>query len=211
MNLPGIVPDRAVPPECFARLERPALIVQDASLAVDPGRFLRSKTMSLTMYAASIPVFQRMLLNLDAILRKGQAHAEAQGFDPLILASARLYPNMLPLTAQVFIAADMCKGAAARLTGQEAPAFPDSETTLVELSGRVGKTLAYLETFRPAQFEGSEARQIVLNLRTRTLEFVGQAYLTDFVLPNLYFHATTCYGILRHNGVVLGKSDFLGG
>jgi uncharacterized protein len=167
--------------------------------------------MALTMYAASIPVFQRMLRNLDAILAKGQAHAQTQGIDPIVLTSARLYPDMLPLTAQVFIAADMCKGAAARLTGREIPAYPDVETNFTELSARVQKTLGFLAEFRPEDFEGSEAREIVLNLRTRTLEFTGQDYLLHFVLPNMYFHLSTCYDILRHNGVVLGKADFLGG
>lgn len=166
--------------------------------------------MSFTMHTASIPVFKRMLGNLVELLAKAQAHATEKGFDPLILASARLYPDMLPLSSQVFIAADMCKGAAARLTGTDAPAFADTETTLVELSARVAKTLAYLDTFDASQFEGSESRDIVLKLRTRTLEFKGQDYLLNFVLPNMYFHIATCYGILRHNGVPLGKADFLG-
>lgn len=166
--------------------------------------------MALTMYAASIPVFQRMLRNLDAILAKGQAHAESHGIDPLVLTSARLYPDMLPLTAQVFIAADMCKGAAARLAGRELPAWPDVETGFIELSTRVQKTLTYLADFRPEDIDGSEAREIVLKLRTRTLEFSGQDYLQHFVLPNMYFHVATCYDILRHNGVVLGKADFIG-
>lgn len=167
--------------------------------------------MAFNIHAASIPVFQRMLRNLDAILLKAEAHAETQGFDPVVLTTARLYPDMLPLTAQVFIAADTCKGAAARLAGREIPAYPDVETTLGELSGRLRRTLDFLADFRPEEFDGSEARQIVLKLRTRTLEFTGQDYLLHFVLPNLHFHAATAYGILRHNGVPLGKADFLGG
>ena len=166
--------------------------------------------MSFSMYEASVPVFKRMLGNLDAILLKGQAHAEAHGIDPLVLTSARLYPDMLPLTAQVYIAADIVKGGAARLAGTEAPAFADVEKSLLELSERVQKTITYLDTFVPAQFDGSETRDIVLKLRTRTLEFVGQDYLLNFVLPNMHFHIATCYGLLRHNGVPLGKADFLG-
>jgi hypothetical protein len=166
--------------------------------------------MTITMYSASIPVFQRTLRNLDGLLQKAHAHIETHGIQPTVLTSARLYPDMLPLNAQVFIAADMCKGAAARLGGREIPAYPDVETTFVELSERVQKTLAFLDEFRPEQFEGSEEREIVLKLRTRTLEFSGHDYLFNFAVPNLYFHAATCYGILRHNGVVLGKADFLG-
>ena len=166
--------------------------------------------MSFDIYTASLPVFQHALRNLEGILRKAQAHAEAHNIDPLVLTSSRLYPDMLPLTAQVFIASDMCKGAAARLAGQEAPAFADVEKTLLELAERVTKTQTYLADFKPEHFAGSETREIVLKLRTRTLEFSGQDYLTRFVLPNLYFHSATCYGILRHNGVPLGKTDFLG-
>ena len=166
--------------------------------------------MVLTMYSASVPVFRRVLGNLEGILGKAQAHADTHGIDQLILTNARLYPDMLPLTAQVFIAADMCKGAAARLSGVEAPAFPDVETRFPELLARVARTLEYLEGFNPDQFAGSETRHIVLKLRTRTLEFNGQDYLLNFVLPNLYFHVATCYGILRHSGVALGKADFLG-
>lgn len=167
--------------------------------------------MALNMYTASIPLFQRALRNLDAILAKGQAHAQAAGYDPLVLTRARLFPDMLPLTAQVFIAGDTCKGAAARLAGREIPAYADVETSFEELSARVRKTLEFLGEIRPEELEGSETRPIVLKLRTRTLEFNGQDYLHQFVLPNLYFHVTTAYDILRHNGVTLGKADFLGG
>ena len=166
--------------------------------------------MAFNMFAASIPVFRRALHNLDGILVKADAHAQESGIDPLTLTSARLYPDMLPLTSQVFIAADMAKGGAARLAGREAPAYPDVETTFVALSERVRRTIDYLEGFHEDEFVDSETRPIVLKLRTRTLEFQGQEYLQNFVVPNLYFHIATCYGILRHNGVALGKADFLG-
>ncbi len=166
--------------------------------------------MSLSMYTASVPVFQRMLGNLEAILAKAQTHAEAHGIDPLVLTSARLFPDMLPLTSQVYIAADMCKGAAARLSGTEAPAFADTEKTLVELTDRVARTRAYLAGFTAEQIDGSEKRPIELKTRVRTFHFVGDEYLLHFVLPNLHFHIATCYGLLRHNGVPLGKGDFLG-
>jgi hypothetical protein len=166
--------------------------------------------MALNMFTASIPVFQRALHNLDGILLKAETHAQESGIDPLVLTSARLYPDMLPLTSQVFIAADMAKGGAARLAGRDAPAYPDVETTFVALSARVRKTIEFLDGFQEDEFVGSDTRHIVLKLRTRTLEFQGQEYLQNFVIPNLYFHIATCYGILRHNGVRLGKADFLG-
>lgn len=211
MNLPGFgLPDNGC--QRVLASDVPRVWQSEALPAADPKFFLRRKSrMALTMYAASIPVFQRVLGNLEVILGKGQAHAESHGIDPLVLTSARLYPDMLPLTAQVFIAADMCKGAAARLSGQEAPAWADEERSFPELIERVARTRAYIATVSPESFEGSETRDIVLKLRTRTLEFKGQDYLTGFVLPNLYFHVATCYGILRHNGVALGKADFLGG
>lgn len=167
--------------------------------------------MSLDIAGASLPVFRRTLTALHGVLLKAQAHCEAHGIDPLVLTASRLYPDMLPLTSQVWIACDMAKGAAARLAGFEPPAFPDTEKSLVELADRVQRTLAYLDTVKPEALAGSETREIVLRLRTRTLEFSGQDYLLHFVLPNLFFHATTTYAILRHNGVVLGKVDFLGG
>jgi len=166
--------------------------------------------MTLSMYSASIPAFKRLLNNLDGILAKAESHATEKKLGPTVLTSFRLFPDMLPLTSQVFIATDVCKGAAARLTGQEAPAFADTETTLPELRARIAKTLAYLEDFKPEQFEGAETRHIVLKFGPNSFEFTGHDYLNHFVLPNIYFHATTCYAILRHNGVVLGKADYLG-
>jgi len=166
--------------------------------------------MSISMYSASIPSFKRLLKNLDAILVKAESYAEEKKLGPTVLTSFRLFPDMLPLTSQIFIATDICKGAAARLTGQEAPVFADTETTFPELRARITKTLEYLEGFKPEQFEGAETRHIVLKFGPNSFEFTGHDYLVNFVLPNIYFHATTCYAMLRHNGVVLGKADFLG-
>jgi uncharacterized protein len=167
-------------------------------------------TTTISMYQASVPVFIRMLGNLRAILAKGAAHAEARKFDPAVLINGRLAPDMFALARQVQIAADMAKGAAARLAGVEPPKYEDNETTFPELHARIDKTIAFLETLKPAQIDGSEARSITLTMRSGTRSFVGLPYLVDFVLPNLYFHATTAYNILRHNGVELGKGDFLG-
>lgn len=167
--------------------------------------------MSLTMYSAFIPVAIRTLQNLSAILAKGAAHCEARKIDPSAFLSARLYPDMFPLSRQVQIASDTVKGAAARLAGIEIPRFEDNETTFAELQARLDKTVAFLKIIQPAQIDGKEDADIVLSFPTRTFEFKGQAYLTGWVLPNLYFHTTTAYGLLRHGGVELGKADYLGG
>ncbi|MFL5349638.1 MAG: DUF1993 family protein [Hyalangium sp.] len=167
--------------------------------------------MSLSMYQASIPVFVRMLNNLSAILGKAAAHAEAKKIDPSVFIRDRLAPDMLPLSFQVQTASDMAKGCAARLAGIQPPSFPDTEATFPELKERVAKTLAFLQTVSAAQIDGSEDRNITLRPGGgREYRFVGQSYLLTFVLPNFYFHITTAYNILRHNGVELGKQDFLG-
>lgn len=166
--------------------------------------------MTLSMYEASIPVFQRALINLSAILTKAAAHAEAKKFDPVVLVNARLAPDMLPLSRQIQIAVDHARGAAARLAGVERPPVADTETTLDELQARIASTLAYIGTFAPAQIDGSEAREITLPLRTGEVKLKGQPYLLHFALPNFWFHVTTAYAILRHNGVDIGKLDFLG-
>ena len=166
--------------------------------------------MPISMYQASIPVFTHMLGNLIAILEKGAAHAEAKNFDPTVLVNSRLAPDMFALARQVQIATDMVKGGAARLAGLEPPKYDDNETTMADLIARVQKVIDYLSTFTAEQIDGSEQRAIVLALRTRTLNFDGQTYLQHFVIPNLYFHITTTYNILRHNGVELGKQDFIG-
>ena len=167
--------------------------------------------MSLTMYSAFIPVAIRTLRNLSAILANGAAHCEARKIDPNAFLSARLYPDMFPLTRQVQVASDTVKGAAARLAGIEIPRYDDNETTFAELQARLDKTVAFLQTIQPAQIEGKEDADIVLSFPTRTFEFKGQAYLTGWVLPNLYFHTTAAYALLRHGGVELGKADYLGG
>ncbi|MDR3482993.1 MAG: DUF1993 domain-containing protein [Burkholderiaceae bacterium] len=166
--------------------------------------------MSLSMYQISIPVFARALNNLAAILNKAVAHAEAKKIDPSVLINYRLAPDMFPLSRQVQIASDAAKGCAARLAGVEVPSFADTETTFPELQERIAKTLAFLNTVNAAQIDGSESRTVTIQLRGKDVQFLGLAYLTSFVLPNLYFHVTTAYAILRHNGVELGKADYLG-
>ncbi len=166
--------------------------------------------MSLSMYAASVPVFVRTLGSLSEILKKGEADAKARGYDAANLVNARLAPDMLPLAKQVQIASDSAKGCVARLAGIEAPVMADTETTFPELIERVAKTLAFLGTVQAAQIDGSEGREIVLKMRGNEVKFQGQTFLLHFALPNFFFHVTTTYAILRHNGVTLGKSDFLG-
>ncbi len=167
--------------------------------------------MRLSMYQASVPVFVRMLTVLSAILDKGAADAENRGIEPSVLIGGRLAPDMLPLSSQVQIAADMAMRGAARLAGVEFPSTPDTEATFPELKERLNKTLRFLETLTAEQIDGSEAKPITLQMRDGELAFSGQDYLLNFVLPNLYFHVTAAYLILRHNGVELGKRDFLGG
>lgn len=166
--------------------------------------------MTLTMYEASVPVFVRMLGQLSQMLDKAEAYATAKKIDPLTLTGARLYPDMFPLTRQVQIACDFSKGACARLAGREVPNWPDTEKTIPELKARIQKTLDFVAGFKPADIDGSENRDIKLKVGGQDMSFKGQHYLTYFVLPNLYFHAATAYGILRHNGLEIGKSDFMG-
>ncbi|VXC24061.1 conserved hypothetical protein [Pseudomonas sp. 8AS] len=166
--------------------------------------------MSLSMYQASIPVFVRMFGNLAAILDKAAVYADARKIDPAVLLNARLAPDMHPLTRQVQIASDAAKGCAARLAGVEIPSFADSESSFAELQARIQKTLDFLQGFSPAQIDGSEGREVVIKFPGAELKFSGQDYLLHFVLPNFYFHLTTAYAILRHNGLEIGKMDFLG-
>ncbi len=166
--------------------------------------------MSLSMYQASVPVFIRTLGNLSAILDKGAAFAEAKKIDPSVLVNARLAPDMFPLSRQIQIATDGVKGAVARLSGVEVPSFADTETTFDELKARIAKTIAFVQSVNAAQIDGTEDRAITLKVGGKEKNFKGQAYLLNFVLPNLYFHSATAYGILRHNGVEIGKQDFLG-
>jgi hypothetical protein len=166
--------------------------------------------MTISMFQASVPVIIRSLTNLRTLLEKAVAHAEANKIDPVVLLNARLFPDMFPLVRQVQIATDMAKGGASRLAGAEVPKYEDNEASFAELIARINKIIALLETFKPAQIDGSEDRDITVPMRDRSLNFKGLPYLLDYVLPNIYFHVTTTYAILRHNGVVLGKGDFLG-
>lgn len=168
--------------------------------------------MPLSMYTASVPVFQHMLRNLSHILDKGEANAQARKFDPSVLANARLAPDMLPFTRQILIACDAAKLGVARISGVEAPKFEDNEATFPELKERIRKTLDYLESVPAAKMDGSEDKEITFPVgRDKTRTMTAQAYLTTWALPNFFFHVTTAYAILRHNGVDLGKPDYLVG
>ena len=167
--------------------------------------------MAFTLHTAALTPMRHMLGTLAHVLQKGATHCEARKIDPAVMLAARLYPDMLPLVTQVQIASDASKGAAARLAGVEIPKFEDNEQTFADCQERVRKTLAFLETLKPEQFAGAESREITLALRERTLKFSGQDYLLTWALPNFFFHVTTAYAILRHNGVEIGKSDYLGG
>ncbi len=166
--------------------------------------------MSLSMYQASIPTFIHALTNLSSILTKAAQYAETKKIEPSVLINARLYPDMFPLSRQVQIASDGVKGCAARLAGVEIPSFADTETTFPELQERIAKTLAFLETIKADKIDGTEEKDVTLKIGGNEMSFKGQHYLLQFVIPNLYFHITTTYAILRHNGLDVGKKDFLG-
>jgi hypothetical protein len=166
--------------------------------------------MAVSMYQVAVPTFIRMLSNLEAILDKAASHAQAKKIDESVLASARLYPDMLPLSKQVQIASDFARGTCARLAGSEPPSFEDNETTLAALKTRTSRTLEYVRTFKPEQIDGSETREVVRPIRGEPKKFTGQNYLIQYALPNFYFHVTTAYNILRHNGIEIGKADFIG-
>lgn len=165
----------------------------------------------ISMYDASIPVLKRFLTNLSAILTKAEDYANTRKIEPSALLSARLFPDMFPLTRQIQIASDQAKGGTARLAGTDIPKYEDNELTFTELQQRIAKTIAFLDSIKPEQLAGSESRDITINVRNTTMEFKGQDYLLNWVLPNVYFHVTTAYNILRHNGLEIGKRDFLGG
>jgi hypothetical protein len=169
------------------------------------------ETMSLSMYSASVPVFQKMLRALGAVLEKAEAHAQQHKIEANALLQARLYPDMFPLVGQVLIATDFAKGASARLAGQEVPRYEDNEQSFAELQQRITKTLGFIETLDRAAFDTAAERAITHGAGERARHFErGEDYLTAFVLPNFFFHVTTAYAILRHNGVPIGKRDFLG-
>jgi hypothetical protein len=167
--------------------------------------------MAISMYSSSAPVFLRLLSNLQNWLDKAQAHAEVRKFDPNNFVGMRLAPDMLPLNRQIQIASDAAKGCMARLAGVEMPKWDDTETTLDELRARVQKTIDYVKTFSAAQIDGSEGREITIPRRTsEPLVLDGETFLKHYALPNFYFHTTTTYALLRHGGVEIGKSDYLG-
>jgi hypothetical protein len=162
------------------------------------------------MYQSSAAVLTHHLKNLSAILKTAAKDAKTRGIDPDVLLIGRLAPDMMPLVRQVQIATDHAKGCCARLAGVESPVFEDNETSFAELQARIKKTLAFIRTIKRAQFEGSESKDIVLTIPIGKLSFNGADYLNGWVLPNFYFHYSAAYNILRHNGVQLGKMDFLG-
>jgi hypothetical protein len=169
-----------------------------------------SEAMTISIYTASTPVFVRMLGNLDHILGKALAHAEARKFEPSVFMTARLAPDMFALPRQVQITTDNAKGCIARLAGVEIPKFDDNEASVEELRERVRRTIDFLKSVPAEKFEGADTRQIELKVRGEPLHFSGEDYLRFFALPNFYFHLTTAYALLRHNGVDIGKTDFLG-
>ena len=166
--------------------------------------------MQITMYRATVPVFARALRNLIAILKKGEASAAARKIDDAVLLNYRLAPDMFPLSRQVQIATDMAKGCVSRLAGVEIPAYEDKEATFGELVARLEKCIAYLESFTPAQIDGTEDKTIVLKRPTGDVSYPGLQYALEYVTPNVYFHCTSTYAILRHCGVDVGKKDFIG-
>ena len=167
--------------------------------------------MSLSMYQASAPVFVRALNNLAHVLKKGQAHASGLNVSDETLLQTRLIPDMLPLVKQVQIACDMATRGVARLAGAEPQSFEDNEASFDDVYSRIQRAIDYINTFKPEQIDGSESRAIHLKMRNGEMNFEGQAYLLSFVLPNLFFHCTTAYNILREAGTQIGKPDFIGG
>ena len=165
---------------------------------------------TISMYQASAPRFVNMLNNLSAVLDKAQVHADAKKIDPMVFTAARLHPDMLPLMSQVRIACDNAKGAVARLAGVDIPKHEDTEQTFAELKARIAKTVAFAQSIPPERIDGSEDREIVLKLGGNEVKFNGMQYLLGFALPNFYFHVVTAYDILRHNGVEIGKRDYIG-
>jgi uncharacterized protein len=166
--------------------------------------------MTISIHQASAARFVHMLDNLSAMLEKAAAHCEAKKIDPAALTTFRLYPDMFPLSRQVQIACDTAKGAVARLAGLEVPKHEDTEQTFADLRARIAKTLDFVQSVKPAQLEGAESRDVTIKLRGQDTVFKGGQYLLNHAYPNFYFHTATAYNILRHNGVELGKRDFLG-
>lgn len=166
--------------------------------------------MTVNAYSATVPAFVQILNALSSILTKAAAHAEAKKIDPSVFVTARIAPDMFPLARQVQIATDHAKGASARLAGVDNPSFADTETTFAELQARIAKTLDFVKGLKPAQFDGGFERDVTLTIAGQKMTWKGDVYLHQFALPNFYFHVTAAYAILRHNGVEVGKRDFLG-
>lgn len=166
--------------------------------------------MALSLHEASIAVMIRMLKTLSALLDKAVAHVEAERLDPAALVGARLAPDMYTLAGQVQAASDAAKGCAARLAGQTPPSFPDTETTFPELQERIARTIAFLESVGPDRIDGREDERVTMTMRGREVAFTGRSYLLTLALPNFFFHAATAYAILRHQGLEIGKRDYLG-
>ena len=166
--------------------------------------------MSISLYTASVPVFRQILGSLAAILAKAEAHVDTKKLDPDALLQARLFPDMFPLVGQVQLATDFAKGAAARLAGIDVPRYDDVETDFAGLQARLEKTLAFLDSVEREAVDAGGERDIVVGTGANQRQFKGQVYLFHYALPNFYFHATTAYDILRHNGLDIGKRDFVG-
>ena len=166
--------------------------------------------MTISMYLASVPRITNALNNLSHLLDLAQQHVDAKKIDPATLTQFRLFPDMLPMSRQVQIASDTAKGVVARLAEVEIPAWDDKEVTLGDLQARLARTVEFVNSFKPAQIDGCEDRTVTIRMGGRETSFKGQPYLLHFALPNFFFHCTTAYDMLRHNGVGLGKGDFLG-
>ena len=166
--------------------------------------------MSISMHSASVPIFVKMLGNIDAWLTKAEAHAEAKKFDPSVYLTARLAPDMLPFLRQIQIASDSCKFGIARLAGVEAPKFEDNEANFADLRARIRKTIDFMQSVPVAQIDGTEDKDVTVPRRAGPVIMKGEFYLKHFVMPNVFFHVTTTYALLRHYGVELGKNDYLG-
>ena len=166
--------------------------------------------MTISMYQTSAPRFVALLTNLSALLDKAQAHVDAKKIDQSAILGFRLYPDMLSMTRQVQIACDSAKGGVARLAGVEIPKHEDNETSIAELKARIAKTIAFIQTIKPEQIDGTEDKEIVMKLGPTEVTFKGQQFLLNFATPNVYFHVVTAYNILRHNGIEVGKRDYLG-
>ena len=165
----------------------------------------------MSFYDATVPAFLQILGSLTKILTKAEAHCQAKNIQPEVLLSARLYPDMLPLSRQIQLVCDFAAKSCARLTHCEVPSTPDTEKTFDELRQRLARTIDYVKAFKPAQFDGADARDVTFPIGpTNTMTLKGQQFLNNFAFPNFYFHAATAHGILRHNGVEIGKRDFLG-